>query len=128
MVVHTGRLLRSITLPIKLTNGNGGRGNAFWQTAKDRKQFEQTLRQLGHVYEPLDHPVELRVTRLMGPRERLWDHSSGLRGNWKELEDAMVACGWFRDDGPDWIAAVSFAQRKHDRRESAVLIEMFAVE
>ena len=128
MVVHTGRLLKSITLPIRLTNGNGGRGNSFWRTDAERRRLEATLRTLGHVYEPLDYPVELRVTRLIGPRERLWDHSSGLRGNWKELEDSLVACGWFHDDGPEWIAGISFAQRKNDRRESAVLIEMFAVE
>ena len=127
MIVHTGRRLLSVVLPIKLTNNNGGRGGSFWKSAKDRRDFEALLRKLGHVYSPLDHPVELRVTRLMGKRERPWDHSSGFRGNWKEIEDAIIACQWLHDDGAEWITGVTFAQEKNESGVSEIRIEFFEV-
>lgn len=120
--ITTPRLL-SVELPIKLSNNNAGRGHSFWKTKKDRDNYEATLRTLGHVYEPLDFPVYLRVTRLYCGRERAWDYSSGLRGSWKEFEDALVSCGWFVDDGPKWILGVVFDQQKHN--ESATRIEIF---
>lgn len=123
MIIITSRRLLAVTLPVKLTNNNAGRGGSFWKSAKDRDNFEAMLRKLGHVYTPLDFPVLLRVTRLLSGREREWDFSSGLRGNFKELEDACVACGWFADDGPKWIRGVVFDQQRGD--ESAVMIEMF---
>lgn len=125
MIAHTGNLLIAIELPIKLTNKNDGRGGSFWRSAKERKQIEAILRASGHVYEPLDRPVELRVTRLIGKRERPWDYSSGLRGNFKEIEDSMVACGWFHDDGPEWIRGITFDQARSDDGRSAVRIEIF---
>ena len=125
MIVHTGKLLLSVVLPIKLTNANNGRGGSFWKTAKDRKEFEATLRKLGHVYSPIGFPVELRVTRLMGKRERRWDYSSGFRGSWKEVEDAIVACGWLVDDGPEWIAGITFEQEKSDSGKSEIRIDIF---
>jgi len=122
IVITTPRLL-SVTLPIKLTNSNNGRGGSFWKTAKDRKQFEETLRKNGHVYSPIPFPVYLRVTRLLSGREREWDYSSGFRGSWKELEDSCVACGWFQDDGPEYIRGIVFAQQRD--AETAVRIEIF---
>ena len=123
MIVITSRRLLAVTLPVKLTNNNAGRGGSFWRSAKDRKAFEEMLRARGHVYTPLDFPVYVRITRVYAGREREWDYSSGLRGSAKELEDACVACGWLKDDGPAHIRGVVFDQRRGD--ESAVMIEMF---
>lgn len=117
--------LLAVELPVKLTNGNDGRGSKWFQTAKDRKRLETLLRALGHVYSPLPFPVQLRVTRLLGKRERFWDASSCGRGNFKELEDAAVACGWFHDDCYEWIRGVYFEQRKEPRDKPAVLVEIF---
>ena len=125
MIKHTGKLISSILLPIKLTNGNGGRGTAFWKSAKLRKDYEALLRRLGHVYEPFLYRVEIRVTRLLGPRERLWDFSSGLRGSWKELEDSIVACGWLTDDGPQYVGGITFWQEKSASGKSETLIEFY---
>lgn len=41
---------------------------------------------------------------------RLWDSSSIGRGNWKEIEDALVVLGWFHDDCPKWIRETRFFQ------------------
>jgi len=97
-------------LPFELTNNNGGRSSRWFSSAKLRKQFESSLRLLGHVREPFYRPVYVTVTRILGPGQKLWDSSSIGRGNWKEIEDAMVACGWFHDDGPRYIKHTNFEQ------------------
>lgn len=107
--------MTEITLPFELTNGNDGRGYAWYKSASARKKFERQLRMLGHVRTPFDVPVKVTVTRILGKRQREWDASSGLRGNWKEIEDALVACGWFHDDKPQWIVATDFRQDASQR-------------
>lgn len=94
-----------VILPFELTNGNDGRGSKWFSSAKIRKEFEATLRTLGMTRIPSPHPVRLTVTRILGKGQRLWDPSSILRGNWKEIEDALVACGWFIDDSPKFITS-----------------------
>jgi hypothetical protein len=114
-------LLRQI-LEFKLTNGNDGRGNAFWKSAKFRKECEQYLRANQLQRKPFEVPVIVHVTRMFSGRERLWDSSSIGRGNWKEIEDALVAVGWFHDDCPTWIQKTVFDQRKYT--ESCVMVEV----
>jgi len=115
-------LLRQM-LELKLTNGNDGRGNAFWKSAKCRKTCEQYLRANRLVRKPFEVPVVVHVTRMFSGRERPWDSSSIGRGNWKEIEDALVAVGWFHDDGPKWIHRTVFDQKKYS--ETCVMIEVF---
>ena len=115
----------SQVLPIKLTNGNDGRTKAWYKSASNRKKFEKMLRRKGLIREPFTHPVSVHVTRILGKGERLWDSSSGLRGNFKELEDSLVAVGWFVDDSMKYIAETRFFQDVTRRTEgSAVLIEV----
>lgn len=54
--------------------------------------------------------MDVVVTRILGPRQQLMDSTSLGRGNYKELEDALVACGWFTDDGPEFIRHTLFKQ------------------
>ena len=115
-------------LPIELTNGNDGRGGKWFKTAKVRKVLESKLRRWGLVREPFDHPVTIRLTRVLGRGQRLWDADSVGRGNSKELIDAMVACGWFTDDSPKYIAHCDFRQDPSQRENGpAVLFEVFHV-
>lgn len=105
-----------LTIPIELTNGNDGRGSKWFKTAKARKEIEVVLRSLGYVPDsPFDHPVKLHLTRVLGSGQRFWDADSILRGNSKELIDAMVAVGFFVDDGPKWITHVSASQDASQR-------------
>lgn len=116
----------SVTLPIELTNGNDGRGNKWFSSAKVRKVIEAQLRQLGHQRAPYGHKVSMRVTRILGPRQSKWDADSILRGNSKELIDALVAIGWFVDDGQKWISEVTSAQDDTQRQNGpSVLVEVF---
>ena len=117
------KLLLRETLELKLTNGNDGRGKSFWGSANFRKSAEQYLRSFHKKRKPFDVPVAVNVTRLFSGRERFWDSSSVGRGNWKEIEDALVAVGWFHDDCHKWIKRTVFDQQKY--QESCVLVEVF---
>ena len=50
------------------------------------------------------------MIRLLGKGQRLWDYDSIGRGSAKELLDAVVATGWFVDDGPQWITGCRYDQ------------------
>jgi len=109
-------LLLFATLPIELTNGNDGRGHRWFSSAKVRKDVEQILVRQGLQRTPFTEPVCVHVTRVLGKGQRLWDTSSIGRGNWKEIEDALVAVGWFYDDSPVWIKETRFFQDASDRQ------------
>lgn len=117
--------LAKIVLPIELTNGNDGRGSRWFRSAAVRDKIEALLRSLGLVSTPFDFPVFVHVTRLIPKGGREWDWSSVGRGNWKEIEDAMVACGWFHDDGPKWMKPGQFFQRKSVDGKAALEVEIF---
>lgn len=107
--------LIEVTLPIELTNNNQGRGGAWYKTAKVRKQIEERLRLEGMTRQPFEFAVDLHLTRVIGKGQRLWDADSLLRGNSKELIDALVAVGWFVDDGPKYIKTVTADQDANQR-------------
>ena len=113
-------------LPFALTNGNDGRGSKWFSSAKGRKTYERELRRLDLVpAHPFEFPVIVHVTRILGPKQSLWDSSSIGRGNWKEIEDAMVAVGWFVDDGPKYIKETRFFQCATMRHEGpSILLEI----
>lgn len=122
-------LLR-IRLPIRLTNNNHGRGGSYHASDTFRKQCELQLQawdlqSLPGLVLPFAERVDVHVIRVLGHRERLWDSSSGLRGNWKEIEDSLVAIGWFHDDKPQWIRHTTFDQVADDRgRGPAIVVEV----
>ena len=113
----------TINLPFTLTNSNNGRGHHWGGSAKIRKQFEADLRKLRLTRSPFMFPVNVHVARVLGKGQRLWDTSSIGRGNWKEIEDALVACGWFSDDSPKFITMTTFDQDEC-RRSSGPFIEV----
>jgi hypothetical protein len=120
-------MLHSATLSLELTNGNDGRGSKWFSSAKLRKVIESQLRANGHARStPFQTPVVIRLTRILGQRQQLWDFSSWGRGNWKEIEDALVEIGWFVDDGPKYITDIRFVQfTPKVRRSPDILVEVF---
>lgn len=123
------RILLTKTLPLELQNYNTGRGHAHWQSTKIRKQYEQALRANGLTRQPFDCCVDVAICRVLGPKQRLWDADSVLRGSAKELIDSLVACGWFHDDGPEWIRRAVGIQDKSQRQNGpAVVIAVEAFE
>lgn len=124
----TRKLLLSVELPIELTNGNNGRGSKWFSSAKLRDKIERDLRNLGMTRKPFDVPVIVRVTRMCGKGQRLWDSSSCGRGSYKELEDALVVLGWFVDDGPKYITETRFrqiSQTVSGRVKPGVIVDVF---
>ena len=113
----------TVKLPFELTNGNDGRGSRYFSSAKIRKESEATLRKLRMVRTPFLFPVKVHVVRVLGKGQRLWDTSSIGRGNWKEIEDALVACGWFSDDSPKFITMTTFDQDEC-RRSQGPFVEV----
>ena len=124
--VPLGRLVLSVTLPIELTNSNDGQGHTWHRTAKIRKDYGTCLKACGHFRRPFKAKINLRITRILGKGQRLWDQSSVLRGSAKQLEDALVFCGWFVDDSPKWIGLVIGDQEIPKKRgKPQVKIEVF---
>lgn len=79
--------------------------------------------------EPFSFPVNITVTRILGNGQRLWDSSSIGRGNWKEIEDALVAVGWFVDDGPKYIKRTTFEQDASQRELGPIIrVDIYKVE
>ena len=117
-------ILRSIHIPLKLTNSNTGRGHARYAKANDRADIERLLLSLNLRETPLEFPVALHLTRYLAKGERLWDMDSGLRGNAKELIDSLVAIGWFHDDSPRWISEVRFFQDNSQRNIGGMLLQL----
>ena len=122
--LESGCILHLQRLDIELENGNDGRTKKFSKSAKQRDQYETLLRHWYGQRQPFRFPVIVWVIRHIGGKKRLWDQSSGLRGNWKEIEDALVACGWFYDDSPDWVKDVRFFQVASDPRPAKSFIEL----
>ncbi len=122
-------LLHEATFAIELTNGNDGRGSKWFSSSKLRQQYERLLRLHGHERTAFDIPVMVRITRVLGKRQQLWDADSGLRGNAKEIMDSLVVLGWFTDDGPKFITEVQFRQRVPKERASPqTIVEVFESE
>ena len=112
-----------VTIPIELDNGNIGRGSKWFSSAKLRKQYEAKLRALGMVCkEPIPYRCINTVTRVLGKGQRLWDSSSIGRGNWKEIEDSLVALGWWVDDCPKYIAQTIFLQDETRRADGPYIV------
>ena len=108
-------VISSRMLGIELTNGNDGRGSKWFKTAAVRKKLEKQFLAMGLASEPFQHPVRIRITRILGKKQRLWDADSIGRGNSKELIDALTAIGWFVDDSPKWITHCDFRQDSSQR-------------
>lgn len=114
----------TIFIPIKLTNSNTGRGHHWGASASFRDKAEKKLRALGLARAvPFPCRVNVIVTRILGKGERLWDSSSVLRGNWKEIEDSLVAIGWFVDDSTQYIATTD-GRQDDTRRNKGPGIEL----
>jgi len=118
-------LLKKIRLPVRLTNNNAGRTQHFGRSANQRKRYERIIRAEFGQQKPFDVAVQIVVIRVLGKNERLWDYSSILRGNWKEIEDALVACGFLVDDGPNYVKLVIGVQETLERERGPCVDVLF---
>ena len=99
----------------ELNNGNNGQTKHWsgshkerqaWRRAVDTCEVETADGQVMSLFEfketHLPHlnnaKVGLIITRVLGPRQRLWDPDSILRGNAKQLIDTLVEADIMEDD------------------------------
>lgn len=136
-----GETMFTMVIDAKLSNSNSGQGRSWHMSAKDRKEFAKLVPKSMVVvddHDPvafedslkgitLSDPVALIVTRVLGPRERLWDSDSVLRGNAKQVIDAVVATGLIADDGPKHVA-LTVGVQDDSRREQGPSIEISFLE
>lgn len=118
-------MLACFELPIKLTNDNGGRTAHWGRTVKRKSEYVDELWMRYGKATAFDEKVKLRVVRILGPRERLWDADSIGRGSVKELIDAFVSSGWLRDDGPHNVESVEYGQEIAREKGPAVRVEFY---
>ena len=118
-------LLETVIIELPLTNNNSGQGRAWYQSHKERLAFEQAfaMREGGKSL-PYLQPVSLHVVRCYTGRGRAWDADNLLRGNSKQLIDAMVSAGWFLDDNTKHIEQVVGSQEKVDRERDCIRVEI----
>ena len=119
------QLRHSAYLRMPLTNGNDGRGTTWFPTAKVRREFAEYLASEKLKRQPFEHPVSLRIVRLIGRKQRRFDEDSLLRGNSKELIDALVEAGWFKDDSPKYILQVLGSQELDRENGAAIRVEVY---
>lgn len=118
-----GRHLDTLVLPIELTNGNDGQGRQWYRSAKRRDDYQELLSYVIGKRQPYDSRVDVVVCRVLGKRQSQWDPSSILRGNYKQIEDALVALGLFVDDSAKWLRYV-IGEQDDSRRDQGPCTEV----
>ena len=126
-------LIAEIEVPMKLKNNNQGQGRHWSGSHKERRIASEAVAQAicwPHPATESDKPVKLSewisqqkkgrdgklglvVNRVLGKRERLWDADSVLRGNYKQIQDALIEAGLAEDDSPkyiDWVLGMQISE------------------
>ena len=105
--IHPGSI--SVDLPTKWLSRNAVDKLHWSARGRLRAFYVALLGELGLCF-----PKGLRggrwslgLTRVLGPKERLYD-TDNLVGGAKQLIDAMVSCGWFVDDSPKFLVVNCF--------------------
>lgn len=104
-----------LTLPLDLPSRNQIDVMHWSARHRLRQEFEDALSLAGVCFEANTRQGRwlLTITRLLGRRQRVFDDDNAVGGA-KQLIDALVRCGWFVDDGPDFLV-VRVAQDAGDR-------------
>jgi len=130
--ISTSDKLFTLTLQKELKNGNTGRTKHFSAAHREKQQWlaaipqgqvltaqgvNMTVSQFYHevlLEDVLAQPVGLVIERVLGPRQRLWDHDSTLRGA-KELVDSLVTYGILQDDNAKHVSWCFGVQDSDDK-------------
>jgi hypothetical protein len=88
-----------------------------------RKDYSEMLMLMGlcRQHSTFTGRAKLVLTRVLGRGQRLFDEDN-LAGGAKQMIDAMVRCGWFKDDSPTYLS-VEFKQVS-GRRQSGPAVEV----
>ena len=138
-------LLFTVTVDRELKNGNTGRTKHFSQAIKEKKGWAQALKNADVVTEtglafplpafiedvlggvPVQQKVGIIFKRVLGKRQRMYDSDSILRGNAKELLDAVVDSGLLFDDNVKHVAW-SLGMQDDTRKDQGPFCELLFYE
>ena len=144
-MIDTTNHMFTIVVEHKMKNSNNGQTKHWSTTAADRKQWMKALDNatvevneihlsLGEFITEvlLDRPVAslvgLVIERVLGPKERLWDADSVLRGSAKQLIDSIVEYEVLGDDDAKHVLWSLGTQDKSDRTQGpAVRVHFYQV-
>lgn len=118
-----GEKIIEYNIPIELDNSNNGQGHSWHKSANRSKKYKDLLSLLSWERRglwPLKG-VYNHVVRVIPKRGRKWDSSSQGRGNWKQIEDALVKIGMFEDDDCNNIINTFFFQEDEERPKKAYI-------
>jgi hypothetical protein len=108
------------TTPFKLESLNAFTGMHWRLKNSHKKAWLQEIR-MAMAKAGIKRPApleagtaKLRIVRVLGPHERLWDEENLSGGSAKQLVDALVTLGFLRDDAPKWLRR-EYAQDANDR-------------
>ena len=127
-VFETSGYIFSIEVKIDMSNRNAGTGGAWYKSANVKKAMDiavlEAMQLIPDKYKdelPLPLKVNLVVTRIVGKGQRFFDPDSVLRGDAKQLIDAIVTCGILRDDSYRNIDYVLGRQDSTRRKEGPMV-------
>ena len=128
-------LLFTMTVNKKMSNSNNGQSRHWSSSHKDKKEFLRAVEGSwseadGHMALTLDdlfsqvigqsgltELVDIKIERVLGKGERLWDADSVMRGSAKQLLDSIVDCGILVDDNSKAVRMALGAQDASDRTQ-----------
>ena len=143
-----GIMIAEIEIPMKLKNNNQGQGRHWSGSHKERRIASEAVSNalcwphpstesdkplglsewLTGLERPSGEKLGLVVWRILGKRERMWDADSVLRGNYKQIQDALIEAGLAEDDSPKYIDWVLGRQDDSLREQGPkVVVEVYSL-
>ena len=93
-----------LVVRLKLKSLNDLKGRHWARRHQEKNDAAWALKEAGaRRTTPPEHRQLVTLTRVLGPRERVWDFENLTGGTAKAIFDALTDLGYWRDDSPRWI-------------------------
>lgn len=111
-------------LQVKLRSTNSFSERSWRDRHKERNQLEWLLLEALGKAKRLDGPVKITVTRVLGPKDRLFDRGNLEGGSVKQLVDALVRLGWMANDCPNHLVELVCLQDPDNRDQPGARVRL----
>lgn len=139
-----GKPLVKVVVNANVANRNDGQGRHWSTSSKAKKRLFESCRQaefyrwcdelddwspsdLKSCQIPSRQRVDILATRILKPKQRLWDPDSILRGEFKQLLDSLVQLRVIEDDGHKYVNFV-VGDQDPNRRHAGPAFELIFFE
>ena len=114
-------IIAPILLPVELKRS--GRFSATW-----RNNLVNRLRNLGFGRNtPLNEPVVIVVTRVMGPGDNFWRSTDLVKQQYRRIEQALERLNYINNRGRQWVVETVTNQEDSRRSEGPAIEISFKV-